>query len=92
MEFVSAHAHLAFVMKKVEYQYDTQGQDIPKEKSDHRGINITPFIARAFEKAVYNTFVKKAVEENLSTTQSAYRESGNCTSAVFATQHFINIH
>ena len=28
--------------------------DIPKEKSDYRGINITPVIARAFEKAVYN--------------------------------------
>ena len=42
--------------------------DIPKEKSDYRGINITLVIARASEKAVYNTFVKEAVEENLSTT------------------------
>ena len=61
MEFVSAHTHLAYVMEKIEY--------IPKEKSDYRGINITPVIARAFEKVVYNTFVKEAVEENLSTTQ-----------------------
>ena len=76
MEFVSAHAHLAFGMKKVEYQSDTEGwhtQRNPKEKSDYRGIIITPLIARAFEKAVYNTFVKEAVEENLSTTQFAYR-------------------
>ena len=76
MEFVSAHAHLAFFMKKVEYQSDTQGwhtQRNPKEKSDYRGIIITPLIARALEKAVYNTFVKEAVEENLSTTQFAYR-------------------
>ena len=66
--------------------------DIPKEKSDYRGINITPVIARAFEKVVHNTFVKEAVEENLSTTQFAYRESGNCTSALLAIQHFINKH
>ena len=66
--------------------------DIPKEKSDYRGINITPVIARAFEKVVYNTFVKEAVEENLSTTQFAYRESGNCTSALLTIQHVINKH
>ena len=60
--------------------------------SDQRGINITPVIARAFDKAVYNTFVKGAVEENGSTTQLAYRESGNCTSALLAIQHFINKH
>ena len=66
--------------------------DIPKEKSDYRGINITPVIARTFDKAVYNTFVKKAVEENLSTTQFAYRESGNCTSALLAIQYFIKKH
>ena len=66
--------------------------DIPKEKSDNCGINITPVIARLFEKAVYNTFVKEAVEENLSTTQFAYRESGNCSSSLLAIQHFINKH
>ena len=66
--------------------------DLSKEKSDYRGINITPVIARVLEKAVYNTFVKEAVEENLSTTQFAYRESGNCTSALLAIQHFINKH
>ena len=52
--------------------------DIPKEKSDYRGINITPVITRAFEKVVYNTF--------------AYCESGNCTSALLTIQHFINKH
>ena len=64
--------------------------DLPKEKSDYRGINITPVIARAFEKVVYNTFVKEAVEENLSTTQFAYRESGNCTGALLTIQHLDN--
>ena len=66
--------------------------DIPKEKSDYRGIKITPVIARAFEKVVYNTFVKEAVEENLSTTQFASRESGNYPSALLTIQHFINKH
>ena len=32
------------------------------------------------------------MEENLSTTQFAYRESGNCTSALLVTKHFINKH
>ena len=34
--------------------------------------------------------MKEAVEENLSTTQFAYRESGNCTSTLLAIQHFID--
>ena len=65
---------------------------LPKEMSDYRGINITPVISRAFDKAVYNTIVKGAVEENRSTTQFAYRESGNCTISLLAIQHFINKH
>ena len=36
--------------------------------------------------------MKEAVEENLSTTQFACRESGNCTSALLTIQHFINKH
>ena len=78
-------------MEKIEYQSDTQGWHTQKQ-SDYRGINITPVIARVFEKAVYNTFVKEALEENLSTTQFAYRESGNCTSELLAIQHFVNKH
>ena len=67
MEFVSAH--LTYVMEKIKYINPIPKDGIPKEKSEYRSINITPVIARAFEKAVYNTFVKDAVEENLSTTQ-----------------------
>ena len=44
------------------------------------------------ERLVWNTFVKEAVEENISTTQLAYRESRNCTSALLAIQHFIDKH
>ena len=36
--------------------------------------------------------MKEAAEENLSTTHFAYRESGNCTSALLTIQHFINEH
>jgi hypothetical protein len=32
--------------------------DLPKEDGDFRGINITPVIARTFEKLVYNSQVK----------------------------------
>ena len=36
--------------------------DIPKGKQDFRGIKITPVIARAFEKSVYNTHARDIVE------------------------------
>ena len=61
--------------------------DIPNEKGDYRGINITPVIARAFEKAVYRTHAKSVVEDNLSNTQFAYREGGRCTDALIMIQH-----
>ena len=85
-------AHLTYVMEKIKYINPIPKDGIPKEKSEYHSINITPVIARAFEKVVYNTFVKEAVEENLSTTQFAYRESGNCTSAPLTIQHFIKKH
>ena len=69
LEFVSLRAHLTYVMEKIKYINPIPKDSIPKEKSEYRSINITPVIARAFKKAVYNTFVKDAVEENLSSTQ-----------------------
>ena len=36
--------------------------DVRKGKADYRGINITPVIARAFEKSVYNIHARDAVE------------------------------
>ena len=57
--------------------------DLPKEDGDFRGINITPVIARTFEKLVYNNSqVKSTVEEILSLTQFAYRQGGSCTNAL----------
>ena len=47
-------------------------------------------MARAFEKAVNNAFVEEPVEENLSTSQFAYLESGNSTNALLSTRQFIN--
>ena len=32
--------------------------DVPKENGDFRGISVTPVIARAFERAIYNTYVR----------------------------------
>ena len=54
---------------------------------DFRGINVTPVIARAFEKVVYHNHVKCAVECFLSGNQYAYREGGSCTKALLAIQH-----
>ena len=63
--------------------------DLPKENSDYRGINVTPVIARAFEKVVYNTHAKAIIERNLSPTQFAYQQGGNCTNALISIQHHV---
>ncbi|CAB3991556.1 Hypothetical predicted protein [Paramuricea clavata] len=64
--------------------------EMPNENQDYRGISITPVIARAFERIVYDTHVRDVVENNLSRTQFAYRAGGNCTCALLAMQHRIN--
>ena len=65
--------------------------DLPKEDGDFRGINITPVIARTFEKLVYNSQVKSTVEEILSPTQFAFRQwgggGGSCTNALLTIQN-----
>ena len=45
--------------------------------------------ARTLERAVYNTYVRRVMEDHLSSSQFAYREGGNCTSALLAIQHQI---
>ena len=59
----------------------------PSQHQDFRGINVTPVIARCFEKIVYHKFSKHAFEENLSSTQYAYREGCNCTDALIKMQY-----
>ena len=50
--------------------------DVPKGKIDYRGINVTPVIARVFEKSVYKIHARDTVEQHLSSTQFAYRKGG----------------
>ena len=47
--------------------------DIPTEHPDLRGINVTPIIARTFERTVYQTFNKNNLEGYLNVSQFAYR-------------------
>ena len=63
--------------------------DFPKTDSNYSGINVTPVIARAFEKVVYHTHARKAVEECLTPTQFAYRQGSNCTNALISIQHHV---
>ena len=65
--------------------------DVPKVKSDYRGISIhvTPVVACAFEKSIYNTHARDTVEQNLSSTQFAYKTGGSCTDALVSMQHAI---
>ena len=64
--------------------------EVPKEKCDYRGINVTPVIARAFEKVVFNVHASDVVEENLTASQFAYREGGSCMDGLIAIQHAVN--
>ena len=63
--------------------------DVPKENGDFRGISVTPVIAKALVRAVYNKHVGRVMKDHLSSSQFAYREGGNCTSAHLAIQHQI---
>ena len=63
---------------------------VPKALGDYRGINITPVIARAFEKIVYHCYARETIESHLSTSQFAYRKGGNCTDALLSIQHRTN--
>ena len=53
--------------------------DEPKENGNFPGISVTPVIARALERAVYNTHVRRVMKDHLSSSHFAYREGGNCT-------------
>lgn len=63
--------------------------EVPVEDADFRGINITPVIARAFERVVYNTFNKKDTEAYLCQNQFAYRPGGSCINALLKMQYNI---
>ena len=63
--------------------------DIPTENSHYRGINITPIIARLFEKTVYKTHCINSFEKYLCNTQFAYRRGGSCSNALIKFQHNI---
>ena len=61
--------------------------DVPLDRRDYRGINNTPIIARAFEKAVYSIFNKQDLDKYLDNSQFAYRTGGSCTNALIKMQH-----
>lgn len=50
-------------------------------------LSVYPVIARLFEKVVYRTQAQSVIENNLSHTQFAYRQAGNCTNALLAIQN-----
>ena len=61
--------------------------DTRVQYSDFRGINVTPVIARSFERNVYHHYSKKVFEENLTVTQYVYREGCSCTDALIQIQY-----
>ena len=50
-------------------------------------LNVTPVIARTFERTVYNIFNKRCLEEYLNNSQFAYRSGGSCVNALLKMQH-----
>ena len=64
--------------------------DVPVEREDFRGINVTPVIGRALEKAVYKIHTQRLKEEQLLDCQFVYREGGSCTDALLLIQNKIS--
>ena len=60
--------------------------DVPVARRDFHGINVTPVIARAMEKAVYKIYAQWLVEEHLLDSQFAYQEGGSCMDALLLIQ------
>ena len=71
------------------HQWPMPNVDVPVERGDFRGINVTPVIARALEKAVYKIHAQRPVEEQLLDSQFVYREGGSCTDALLLIQNKI---
>ena len=63
--------------------------DVPKDKSEYRGICGTPVIAHGFEGSVYTILAQDTVEQHLSSTQFAYRTGSSCTDALVSIQHAV---
>ena len=61
--------------------------DTPIEYQDFRGINVTPIIARCFERTVYQAFSKPVFVANLHPTQFAYRDGCSFTDALIRMQY-----
>ena len=53
----------------------------------YREINVTPVIARTFEKVVYKLHAQEIVENNPRNSQFAYREGSSSTDALLLIQH-----
>ena len=53
----------------------------------YREINVTPVIARTFEKVVYKLHAQEIVEDNSSNSLFAYREGSSSTDALILIQH-----
>ncbi|PFX32794.1 RNA-directed DNA polymerase from mobile element jockey [Stylophora pistillata] len=54
------------------------------------GINVTPVIAKCFEKAVLGTHARETFDEHSGISQFAYIEGGSCTNALLTIQHTVN--
>ena len=61
--------------------------DIPLQHPNFWGINVTPVIARCFERTVHYHYSKRVFEENLMETQYAYRDGCSRIDAFIQIQH-----
>ena len=77
LEYVVGYVHVAWPsLWKTANINPIPKVDIPKIKKDFRGLNITPVIARAFERIVYGHFSKETFESGVNNNRFAYRKGG----------------
>lgn len=61
--------------------------EVPKEFADYRGINVTPVIARSFERTIYQKYTRQVFETKINANQFAYRSGSGCIDALLTLQH-----
>ena len=63
--------------------------DMPKDKTENRGINISRIISCAFENSVYSIHARDVVEQAFLPSLLTARKGGICEEALLCVQHEI---
>ena len=88
MEPFIVYTYLAIIWKEANIDpLPIAKMDTPFEFTEIRGINVTPVIARCFERYVYRNFSKSTFDDHMCSNQYGYRTGCTCTDALIHMQY-----